>query len=386
MPAGTDRNADLDFTKLERAIFKRDLQQISYLLPKSHHQLEAMIDTGQSLGPLELAIGSPSILRQLVQVGFIRFQTVLTALSQREMESSRILLAEHDIQIDQQNAWHLIIQKLPTIVVDKYNGFASIIAIGSGRYSETVDETAEAVLRALKCQRHKLREYATEMLPRTELLRLGALQENVLDGAAPALYQTLLKSGVELPTTLNPALGPSCSIYHALLIDNNDVVVPRLLDQLFDNGFQSIDYSGWVDYDSSFHESVLYELFFTNGIFFGYGSVLGVYRWFLDKGASTRFSQSLNFPNLLHGLAIDFRTLISLDPDHGRTVYYPTQPQCHDMIIKASISRTKDLISRIITDNQALSIDRCVCPCSLGGAQHFTKCGNVIILHTCMVM
>ena len=313
----------LEFSELERAVFFRDDHQTDLLIAKKSHRLRELLDTGLSLGPLELAIGYPHGLSKLAVANFIRVQAVLISISQNDLKTIENLLANHDLQIDNDDTWSLVMHHLPTT---------------------TDTEIIEIVIHALRRQRQKLRELADRTLSRDRCLQLTESEE-LLDGTASAVYQALLDCSTDVPSTLNPALGSSCSTYHAVLYRNR-IWWPQIQECLFEAGFRAVDYSGWVEHDSSHHETLFYDLFFTEYIpgQFSDGEAM---LWLLNKGVSIRFTYSRNFPNLLHCLAAKVR----------RHIY-------HGLILPLGDGLFKPLMKLSNEDCEILSADSCTCSCT----------------------
>ena len=119
------------------------------------------------------------------------------AISENDLRSVEILLGHHDLQIDYDNSWSYLLHHLP-----------------NARDTNIV----KVVIQALKWQRRKLRDLAARTLSKAKVLQLAGPDE-ILDRTAPTLYQALLDFGIDVPSTLNPAMGDNPSTYHAVLIE-----------------------------------------------------------------------------------------------------------------------------------------------------------------------
>lgn len=222
-----DPRLDCNYGQLEKAIVCRSLDQMNCILQTEQPLSQDFEELPYTkLLPLELAVGWPSGIQKLLDVGFSANGALRLSIYMDDLISTRILLAADNFLGDSISGW---------------------IEILCGVRPSRNQEMQQVVAQALKQRRQSLAELAIIELPEDEYLGLGLLNEKTLHVAALNVYRRLKERGVNVPPELN--LASACpiwkdhrSVYHSLLRYGH-LSSLELLDSFFENGFESVDTS-----------------------------------------------------------------------------------------------------------------------------------------------
>ena len=336
-----DQHLDYGYGQFEKAIVCRSLDQMNRILQTEQilsQHFKGLSDA--NLSPLELAIGWPSGLQKLLEAGFSPDGALQLSMHMEDLTSTRILLAADNFPGDNVSGWPDVLYVVRS----------------------APQEIQQVVAQALRQRRQALAKLAIEELVEDELLGLGLSNEKTLDVAALNVYQRLKEKSVEVPPNLNPTSvcyqwKGHCSVYPSLF--RSDGTSPEVLDNFFENGFESVDtsdeegrtplllacreYASWVR-----KESIVHSI-----------------DWLLDKRACPNFPGASWFPNILFYIAIAY----------GRSIRSDLQYHCKHF---ARLVRRSALLC------DPLYPDGCHCYCSSTGCLPFHKfwrCGPNLFDH-----
>lgn len=293
------------------------------------------------LTPVELAIGWPSGLQKLLEVGYYADFGLRLSMYMGDLESINIILAAEKFPRDM-NAWNLVLTDLK-----KSNG-----------------KIKQVVIQTFLRRRQALADITIKELPEEAIVRLGLLNGKILDAAAPKVYDELQMLNIHIPLK-NPA--PSYisdeyfSIYHSFfdLYDSGPVPSRKLLDLFYENGFELVD---TLD---PYMES---PLFLACKGFIGRSwssREVRLIHWFLDKGACPNSSCARSYANLMFYIA---------------TSYARSIRDCLQHLPKYF----KRLTRRLTSLCDPLCTDGCQCYCSTAGClsvYKFWKCDDIPFGH-----
>lgn len=332
---------DFGYGQLEEAIACRSLSQMNHILQKKESSTQHVEETSfKRLSPVELAIGWPSGLKRLLDVGFYADVGLRLSIHMDDLRSTKVILAAENFPREKAT-WTQVL----------------------GNLSRSSRKIGQVVIQTFSRRRQALAELAIKELPDEAIFRLGLLNEKSLDAAAPEVYQELQKRSVKVPQNLNPASSyrsNSDSIYHCLFgLSSSKPPGRRLLHSFYMNGFELVD-----TLDAQGQTPLLRACKNSTGRSWSRGIVMSI-RWLLDKGACPKFSCTDSYPNLFFYIAISYAWSLRDGP-------------------KFFSKNFKRLIRRAASLCDPLFSDGCRCYCSSAGClpfYKFWKCDAMALKH-----
>lgn len=314
------------YGQLEEAIACRSLSQMNHILQKKEYSTQHVEETSfKRLSHVELAIGWPSGLKRLLDVGFNADVGLLLSIHMDDLRSTKVIIAAENFPREK-DTWTQVL----------------------GGLSKSSRKIEQVVIQTFSRRRQALAELAIKELSDEAIFRLGLLNEKSLDAAAPGVYQELQKRSVKIPQNLNSASSYR-SIYHCLF-DFSSSKPPdrRLLHSFYISGFELVD-----TLDAQGQTPLLLACKKFAGLFWTRRKVLSI-RWLLDKGACPDFSCADSYPNVLFYIATSYAwSLRSVSKDFFKN-------------FKPSIRHAASLCDPLCSDG-------CQCYCSSAGCLPFYK-------------
>lgn len=256
---------DFGYGQLEEAIACRSLSQMNHILQKKESSTQHVEETCfKRFSHVELAIGWPSGLKKLLDVGFYADVGLRLSIYMDELRSTKMILAAENFPREK-DTWAQVL----------------------GDLSQSSRKMEQIVIQTFSRRRQALAELAIKELPDEAIFRLGLLNEKSLDAAAPGVYHELQKRSVKIPQNLNPASSYR-SIYHCLFdFSRSKPPDRRLLHSFYISGFELVD-----TLDAQGQTPLLLACKKSAGLFWTRRKVLSIC-WLLDKGACPDFSCAL---------------------------------------------------------------------------------------------
>ncbi|MCJ1392377.1 hypothetical protein MMC18_005244, partial [Xylographa bjoerkii] len=169
-----DLRLDFGYGQLEEAIACRSLAQMNHILQKRESWTEYIEElSDERLSPVELALGWPSGLKVLLDIGFDADVGLRLAMNMDDLRSIKIILAAENFP-RKKDAWITVLSRL----------------------NWSCRKIERFVIQTFVRRRQALAELAIKELPKEEIFRLGLLKEKALDAAAPVVYQENSRRGM----------------------------------------------------------------------------------------------------------------------------------------------------------------------------------------------
>lgn len=330
----------------------RILNKREYL---SHHSGDAR----KRLSPPELAIGWPSGLQRLIEVGFSVLRALCLSIHIEDLTSTKLLLTADNFPGEDLRGWADVFHE-----VSRSNN----------------PEMQDLVIENLARRRRSLAELAIQHLPEEELLDLGLSHQRVLDSAALTVYGRLRERSVHVPSALvPPLLSPygheHLSVYQFLCRSfclsphpHAGILSLRLLDSLCENGFCPLaEAAGLWKTPLLLLSEALTKTRVRGHVAILMDNTLPFIHWLLDRGARPESTHGYSFPSVLFYVAIHY----------GWCLRNGTLP------LTVPFER---LCQRLTSLSNPTHPDGCYCYCSDLGclpAHKFWKCNGVWWSHDC---
>lgn len=338
-----DLHLDFGYGQLEGAIACRSLAQMNCILQKEEHRAQGGAEVCADnliISPAELAIGWPTGLQRLLDVGLDADDVFDHFVRMDDVSSTEKILAADQFPSNG-NVWHSVFEHL----------------------NDSSPKMVQVVVQTFARRRQALAQLAIRELTEEEVENLGLMNEKPLDAAASAAYQELQKRRVDIPQNLISTVlhgwSKRLSIYHALLHLQPYLPTSRTLQSFFTNGFELVDL---LDPRGRTPLLQACESFQRGAEIDDMASIVG---WFLDKGANAEFSCISPYPNVLFYLANSYRRKIN---DDSKQLF-----KNFESLVRLSASLCNPL-----------SPDDCQCYCSSAGCLPIHKiwrCDNILVGH-----
>ncbi|KAL8839091.1 MAG: hypothetical protein Q9170_001873 [Blastenia crenularia] len=216
------------YGSLEQSIIGRSLAQMNRILqtwqPESPYFAE---DYNFKLSPLELAVGWPEGLKRLLDLGHNVTDALCLSIHMEDFVSTNLLLGADHFPGDDRVGWSC--------------AFLQMLKSENPQMQDLIIEN-------LAQRRRSLADSTIRELLADDLLDLGLSSKRTISSKALTVYRRLQEGCVHIPQSLVPWSGFSepCTVFQFVCNDSHHdriLPTPRLLDSLFESGFDSIDAS-----------------------------------------------------------------------------------------------------------------------------------------------